>query len=354
VYIPFLSGCFSHSPDGAAGEPEAKELKGKDELNAAEGSETEVLTTAKKLYQSGMYTISRDSLHSLRERYPLGAYAQFAKLKLADSYFYNREYIQAAKHYEEFMQDFPASPDLPYVKLQAARSNTASTQGTGRDRQPLEKALVLYDELVEKYPTTEFSRIAEAERTPVIKQLSDYDQMIIDFYTQRENSAAVAARQKIFDERWGKRLRKVPYEPKAEPLLFSPPAPAVIASKNSGKPPLTLGEAAAATDTAPAQTTVQSVECLSGENPYAIVQVVNLPERLAGSLAVEELTPQAGVITLRGYSFNSSQKGYDCFAVQDLQFTESGDLTIASKGPMLVTTVDNPPRILITVGTKGG
>jgi hypothetical protein len=310
-----------------------------------------------------MYTISRDSLHSLRERYPLGAYAQFAKLKLADSYFYNREYIQAAKHYEEFMQDFPASQDLPYVKLQAARSNTLSTRGTGRDRQPLEKALVLYDELVDKYPATDFSRIAEAERAPVIKQLSDYDQMIIDFYSQRENSAAVAARQRIFDERWGKRLHTLHHEPKGEPPLLSKLGAAVTASQNAApqtSPSIEIAatEAATANATADAlhsgETTVQGVECLFGDNPYAIVQVVNLPERLAGSLAVAELTPQKGVITLQGYNFNAPQKGYDCFAKQDLQFTESGELTLESKGPMLVTTVDNPPRILLTVGTKSG
>ena len=153
-----------------------------------------------------MYTVARDSFQSLKESYPLGAYTTFADIKIADSYFYNGEYNEAAKFYEGFMKNYPASPDLPYVELQAARSHVHSSKGAGRDRQPLERALSIMDSVVEKYPGTSYAIAAERERVPVIDQLAEYDRLIISFYEQRENTAAVEVREKQFKERWNRRV----------------------------------------------------------------------------------------------------------------------------------------------------
>ena len=40
----------------------------------------------------------------------------------------------------------------------------------------------------------------------MVEQLAAYDQLIIDFYKQRGNTAAVEAREKLFAERWSRRL----------------------------------------------------------------------------------------------------------------------------------------------------
>jgi outer membrane assembly lipoprotein YfiO len=207
-----LTGCWGSSSDPEP-EPEAKEIKADKDSSSSDTPEAELIKLSKELYQVGMYSVARDSLASLKDRYPLGAYANFAELKHADSFFFNREYNEAAKAYENIIKNFPGSPDLPYVKLQAARSHIASARDAGRDRQPWERGLAIYDELVNQYPGSAYSDIARSERANVIDELTAYDREIIEFYRNQGNQAAVDAREKQFSARWGERLNGVAGRP---------------------------------------------------------------------------------------------------------------------------------------------
>lgn len=198
-------GCWGTSESDVKPEMEPKELTTKEESSTADGSEADLARLGKKLYQVGMYSVARDSFTSLRDRYPLGAYSTFAQIKVADTYFFNRQYNEAAKNYDTFLKNYPGHGDTPYVKLQAARSHVASARGSGRDRSPLERGLVLYDELVTEYPASPYSAIAQQERVPVVEQLASYDREIIEFYKKQGNEAAVADRERQFQERWAHR-----------------------------------------------------------------------------------------------------------------------------------------------------
>jgi outer membrane assembly lipoprotein YfiO len=197
-------GCSSKSSD-VEPEPEAKEIKTDKDTPSTDASEAELIKLSKKLYQVGMFSVARDPLASLKDRYPLGAYASFAELKHADSFFFNREYNEAAKAYENIIKNSPASPEIPYVKLQAARSHVASARDAGRDRKPWERGLEIYDELVSVYSGTAYGEVASEERAKVVEELSSYDRVIVEFYRKQGNLAAVEAREKQFNERWGSR-----------------------------------------------------------------------------------------------------------------------------------------------------
>jgi outer membrane assembly lipoprotein YfiO len=348
-----LTGCFSSSSDETSPDGEAKELKTKDAAQDTGAPEAELLATSKKLYQASMYTVSRDSLQLLQERYLMGAYGTFAAIKLADSYFFNREYIQASKLYEDFIKNYPGSPDLPYIKLQAARSNAFSTRGTGRDRSPLEKALVFYDELADRYPTTEYGKVAEQERRPVIQQLADYDRMIIEFYAKRENAEAAAARQKLYDERWGARVKgldtpttaseKALVEIGLQPTAPSPDTQPYTAPQEPQPTPAPVNDADADSFTA-----VQRVECFKEDPPYVVIELAELPAALRGSVAAEQIKPRGGNATISLFKVKAEKPAYDCFNKNDLRFTSDGNIVLKTKSEVLVTAVDNPARIIFT------
>jgi outer membrane assembly lipoprotein YfiO len=209
------SGCSSSSDPEP--EPEAKELKTSKDQTSTDTPEAELVQLSKKMYQVGMYSVARDSLASLKDRYPLGAYAKFAEIKYADSYFFNREYNEAAKAYENVIKSYPGSPDLPYIKLQAARSHIASARDAGRDRQPWERGLTIYNEIIAAYPETAYSDLAKTERGKVIEELSAYDREIIEFYRRQNNQAAVDVREARFKERWGVLLSEISSPQGAEP-----------------------------------------------------------------------------------------------------------------------------------------
>lgn len=205
IVLSLCSACSSTTSE-VSPDPDVKEIKPKDAFEDEGGPESDLFAEGKRLYQAQMYSLARNSFESINDRFALGAYGNFAQVKLADTYYYNNEYNEAAKFYEGYLKSYPSSPDSPYVELQAARAHVHSANGTGRDRKPLERALGIYDEMVKKYAGTAYAVAAEHERGPLVEQLAAYDQLIINFYKQRENEAAVADREKLYRERWAHRL----------------------------------------------------------------------------------------------------------------------------------------------------
>ena len=360
-----LNGCFlwsdSSSTDNEATEEEqpAKELKPAGAALSTEAPEPELIRLSKRLYQSGMYSIAQDSLNSLKDRFPLGAYGSFAAIKAADAYYYNREFDKAGKNYEDFLKDYPGSADAPYVKLQAARSHLVSAQGTGRDRQPLERALALFDELISEFPGTPYAVIAASERTPALNDLISYDQFIIAFYEKRGNSAAVTARKKLFQERWGARMNAGELLPTSENIPLKPlPATAPMELEPENSQALSDSLSDSSSDLAPPQATqeeidpelitIKSVACHTEEVPFAMLELSRFPEIFSLGHVAETLHPTAGIVEVAGLLVRATQPAFNCFEENDLLITSTGVLQIRSTEPLILTTLDNPKRILLT------
>ena len=360
-----VTGCWGSSSDPEP-EPEAKELKADKDSLSTEVPEAELVKLSKQLYQVGMYTVARDSLASLKDRYPLGAYASFAELKHADSYFFNREYNEAAKAYENIIKNYPGSPDLPYVKLQAARSHISSARDAGRDRQPWERGLVIYDEIVTQYPGSAYSDIAHSERANIIQELTAYDREIIEFYRGQGNQAAVDVREKQFSARWGARLSganpsgatrgsaSMGVALKDLQLVTLPvhEAPSVDTSPHSPTETLTAGATpqAAPNPLVEGRIVVQSVRCNNDGVPFATIEVARLPASLESSGESLTLSPTDGVVRLVNLNLTARQATWDCFSSQDLTITPEGDLVIKTERSLSSTTLLDPPRILISFG----
>jgi outer membrane protein assembly factor BamD len=350
-----LTACWSSSEPEP--EPEAKEIKAKDSPLSTEAPEAELLALSKQLYQARMYTVARDSLQSLKERYPLGAYATFADIKVADSYFFNGEYNEAAKFYEGFLKSYPGSPDSPYVELQAARSHVRSSRGVGRDRQPLERALTIYDGIVQRYPGSSYAQTAERERAPIIKQLADYDQLIINFYHNLDNKAAVEARERQYNERWASRLSeaKVEEAQPETPLRALPPlTPPPLQKEALRIPPKTSPQTALDSSTSkeagsPDSVQVQQVECHPSNNPpYGAIEMSRLPKTISSAGFIEVREPVDGVIAVTGLGLRSSKERYSCFGTDDVEITRDGTLLIRGDSSVELSTLESPPRLLVT------
>lgn len=371
-----VCGCWStSSPEPEepvveeGGDAEAKELSPTDTSSQTSEDKppTELARIAKKLYQSKMYSVSRESLQSLGNQGTPGAYRTFSEIKLADSYFFNGEYSEAAKRYEEFVKNYPSSQEIPYAKLQAARSYLALSRGAGRDRKPQESALVLLDSIVESYPNSDYGAIARQARGPVIKQLAAYDQGIIDFYERLGNTEAVAERKRAFQTQWGARLSQASSgetssaEKRLLPLLSDERS--VVAQQRAEA----SGEEVGAQKTASSRAIddlnystyehapsigIRQLTCRQGAAPYAIIEVDRIPEVL-GKLGSYEATPtDSGRVTMVGLGLRSLRRVFDCFGNKDLTITPTGNLEIETSKTIVVSTLDGPPRLLLSTDPR--
>ncbi len=370
-------------------EAEAKEVAPAKAVTAST-PEGDLIRAAEKLYQAGMFSLAKESFQSLRDQYPLGAYAPLAEIKLADAYFYNREFVEAAKKYDEFAKSHPASADVPYVKLQAARSLLRASRGLGRDRGPLERALTLLDSIVQEYPQSAYANLADDERRKVAEDLSSYDQMIIEFYEKRENKAAVEARTKLYKERWSARLSQKPLASARDQRLTCITSPSLKTTLGMGtpsNPPIAVDAiptstlavdsraqgseiGAAATDLTrdsqedtaadssvakagsakplPLQLAmIERVTCRDKGAPFALIELSKELRGAQGGGPNTTLEPEDGLVRLSGYALQSTQKSFDCFGVGDLQISAENELQIATEKSVTVTTLSNPFRLIL-------
>lgn len=354
------AGCWSSSESEITPDEEPKELTTDKDPLTTEVPEADLVRLSKKLYQVGMFTVARDSFSSLRDRYPLGAYSTFAEIKLADTFFFNREYNEAAKTYESFLKNYPGNSDSPYVKLQAARSHVASAKGGVRDRQPLERGLALYDEVIKEYPNSAYQKLAEAERAPVIKDLAAYDREIINFYAKLENDAAVKDREQRYKERWTERLateassenaqgdtpKGVALQNLSDVPVPAPIEPSQVAVLGASSP---LGESAPPTTLVEGRVVVQSVRCQTEGVPFAMIELTQLPPSLSSlSTRPETVSPTDGFITVQGTNLTARQGFFDCFGAQDIEILGNGDLRIKTANTLTLTALESPPRLLVS------
>ena len=363
--VVLQTGCWGGSDVEPEPEPEAeaKELKADKDPLSTEVPEAELVALSKKLYQVGMYTVARDSLASLKDRYPLGAYAGFAEIKHADSFFFNREYNEAAKAYENFIKNYPGSPDLPYVKLQAARAHIASARDAGRDRQPWERGLTIYDELVSNYTGSAYSDIARSERSSVVQELAAYDREIIEFYRREGNQAAVEAREKRFQERWQARLTDsnithsadgaTPQKPLNGLGEIAAPPPEVAEDEPQASQIVEAQsrlEGSSATPLLEGRIAIQSVQCRSDGIPFAVIELTRLPESVSESAEPIVIEPVEGQVLIEGLGLTARQEMWNCFGVEDLRLTPEGTIAVQTERGLSFTALNDPPRLLLSAG----
>ena len=362
--IPFgallltLSGCWGSSDSEVEPDLEPKELTTKSDALTTEVPEFELVRLSKKLYQVGMYSVARDSFSSLKDRYPLGAYATFAEVKLADTYYFNREFNEAAKSYDSFLKNFPGHVNSPYVKLQAARSHIASSRGGGRDRQPLERGIALFDELIKEHPNTAYAQLARQERTPVVEQLASYDSEIIEFDRKLGNTAAVQDREQKFQARWGSQVKgSTPSEPSQ--AAHSQTALSGLSAVAPLEPSKSLAEVsseAISPTTVEASEplreggiVVQSVTCRTEGIPFGAIELTQIPPALRDTETNPlVLQPEDGLLVISDLDLTARRAKFDCFSSEDLEISANGDLAIQSTKPLTVSVVENPPRIILS------
>lgn len=117
----------------------------------------DLLTAAQnKLANEDWFEAAELLEHSLRS-HPGSSLAPLAKLRLGDARFGLDEYVAARGHYEDVVEDFPASEFVEEARWGIARCSYAQMRPYDRDPTETERALRLLEELKSDYPASRFT-----------------------------------------------------------------------------------------------------------------------------------------------------------------------------------------------------
>lgn len=142
---------------------------------------------AEKLVERKRYIMATESLNQLRSRYPYSFYATRAELMLADIYFLQENYVEAAAAYILFRDFHPKHKEMARIISQIAESFFLQTPSTfDRDLSSGSESIKYYNEVVQKYSKTKYAKLAKERMAEAQKMLDQKEKYIADFYFKTE------------------------------------------------------------------------------------------------------------------------------------------------------------------------
>ncbi len=160
---------------------------------------------AEKLYNEGLYLLNNKSdykraakkFEEVDRQHPYSEWARKSLIMLAYANYQGTDYddsISAAKRYVTL---HPGSPDAAYAQYLIGSSYYDQIPDITRDQQRTEKALQALDEVVRKYPNTEYAVSAKRKMEIARDQLAGKEMDTARFAQKRREYIAAINRYKV-------------------------------------------------------------------------------------------------------------------------------------------------------------
>jgi outer membrane protein assembly factor BamD len=153
-----------------------------------------------KLYNDGLFLLNnkRDAkaaskkFEEVDRQHPYSDWARKSLLMSAYAFYSDKDYDSCIGAATRYVTLHPASPDASYAQYLIAASHYDQIPDVSRDQQRTEKAIAALEEVVRKYPTSEYAVSAKAKLEAARDQLAGYEMTIGRYYIgKRDYSGAI-------------------------------------------------------------------------------------------------------------------------------------------------------------------
>lgn len=147
------------------------------------------------LYNRKMHSRALEVFNELKASFPgEDPYYTLAELKVADCYFFQKEYTGAISHYEEFKKFHPFHEDIPYVIFQIGLSHFNQMLSIDRDQSATRNALSNFEFLIANYPPSLFTEKARDKVKICRERLAEKELYVAKFHYKRKKYQGAKAR----------------------------------------------------------------------------------------------------------------------------------------------------------------
>ena len=170
---------------------------------AAEKYETKILpdAAADDIYNQGIARLQKKDSEGaakkfteLDKQYPFSDYSKKGLLMSTYAQYQSGSYDDAIQSAKRYYTRYPNAPDAPYAMYMEAMSYYNQIPDISRDQNQSEKALDLFNQIVAKYPTSEYADDARYKVQVTRDQLAGKEMSVGRFYLQRHNYVAAINR----------------------------------------------------------------------------------------------------------------------------------------------------------------
>ncbi len=149
---------------------------------------------AEEMYNDGLarlqkndYTAAAKKFSELDKQYPYSDWSRRALIMTAYANYEGRQYEDAVSASKRYLQLHPATPDAAYAQYLLAMSYFNQIPDVTRDQESSERALVALQELVDRYPTSQYAADAKQRIQLARDQIAGKEMEVGRFYLQKRN-----------------------------------------------------------------------------------------------------------------------------------------------------------------------
>lgn len=154
-----------------------------------------------QIYDQGLARLSKkDSegaakrFNDLDKQYPFSQQARKGQLMATYAYYQGGKYDDAISSANRYVSLYPSSPDAPYAMYLAAMSYYNQVPDISRDQDRAEKAVVMFNQLIQKYPKSEYVEDSKFKVQVMRDQLGGKEMSVGRYYLGRRNYQAAINR----------------------------------------------------------------------------------------------------------------------------------------------------------------
>jgi outer membrane protein assembly factor BamD len=145
-------------------------------------------------FRDGKYEDAIAQWKKVKETYQSPELSTKAELGIADAYFLNKDYIEAAAGYEDFRKLHPKNPQTDFALYRQGLSYFKQIHSIDTDQTPVKNAVTTFDSYLKLYPTgAQLAEVQEKHRECRDKQIQ-YELYVGRFYLKTDAYKAAIAR----------------------------------------------------------------------------------------------------------------------------------------------------------------
>jgi outer membrane protein assembly factor BamD len=165
---------------------------------------------ADKLYNEGLYLLNekRDikaaskKFDEVERQHPYSDWARKSLIMSAYTYYEAGAYEDSVGAARRYIQLHPGSPDAAYAQFLIGSSYFDQIRDISRDQDRTEKAIASLEEVIRKYPTTEYAASAKRKIAIARDQLAGREVMTGKYYLDRRDYSGAINRFKVVVTRY--------------------------------------------------------------------------------------------------------------------------------------------------------
>ncbi len=141
---------------------------------------------------AGDAAAAAQNFDEVERQHPYSVWARRAQIMGAYAYYLTNQYDDAILAAQRFIQLHPGNKDVPYAQFLIAISYYEQITDVGRDQKMTERALSALDEIIKRYPDTDYARDARLKLDLARDHLAGKEMEIGRYYlTRRQYTASI-------------------------------------------------------------------------------------------------------------------------------------------------------------------